>query len=185
MKSNCRFVKSILQKERYIVSVFLSIRFIATFFYVVLYSAIIIFACWLVREIVQVFVIARWQSSYQVFIWTLLLFSCSYIVIFVTYLYFENIWCQSSYQVLHCSRGLNSQNFPGDRFSRTKTFRTKRVNCFMQMRQKSGQIVFVTYTLIHVCNNDVQKVVNIFPDGLESCQTIRKASRPSGKLSDH
>ena len=58
------------------------------FFCVFSYSAIIIFACWLVREIVQVFVIARWQSSYQVFIWTLLLSYYSYIIIFIKYLYF-------------------------------------------------------------------------------------------------
>ena len=71
------------------------------------------------------------------------------------------------------ARDLKSQNFPGGRLLRAKTFRTECVNRFFNK-------------CVIKCVNRFRDIsINMFPDHLESFQTIWKVSKPSGKFSDH
>ena len=89
--------------------------------------------------------------------------------------------------------GKKSRNFPVGRTSRTKTFRTERVNRFrdkntpklhkLLLRQKCAQIAFAYMPCLSWDTLwELLTLYGNFPDHLETFQTIRKLSRLLGNF---
>ena len=89
---------------------------------------------------------------------------------------------------VQCTRDLKSQNFPGGRLKRAKTFWTKCVNHFRNKCIKKVRKSFLRHKHHCFCSKHFQIGLIYQQVYLISCyheHTIRKFFRPSGNFPDH